>query len=49
MLLPCSESEPHLEDLSQKLEICLDDVQKAVDRAGLCDQSHLIARRKGNA
>ena len=46
MLLPSTESETHLEDLSQKLETCLDDVQEAVDRAGLCDQIHLIARRK---
>ena len=27
----------------EKMESCLDDLQSVVDRAGLCDQVHIIA------
>jgi 2-polyprenyl-3-methyl-5-hydroxy-6-metoxy-1,4-benzoquinol methylase len=46
LLFPIDEKGQHLESIGQKLGDCLDEIQATIDKVGLCDQIHLIARRK---
>ena len=45
LLLPLGNQGEHLRPLSNKLASCLDQLQEVIDKAGLCDQVHMIARR----
>ena len=45
-LLPIIRNTDDGDSLAQKLDDCLDDVQSVMDRAGLCDQTHVIAIRE---
>jgi len=45
LLLPLEEKGEHLRPLSNKLASCFDQLQEVLDKAGLCDQVHMIARR----
>jgi hypothetical protein len=45
LLLPIGEKDQRLEPIARKLESCLDQFQAVIDKANLCDQIHLIARR----
>ena len=45
LLKPTKNNDEHSRSLGEKLEACLDDLQSVVDRVGLCDQIHIIARR----
>lgn len=46
LLFPIGEMGQYLESIGQKFGNCLDEIQATFDRVGLCDQIHLIARRK---
>ena len=43
-LQPTKGHDEHSRCLGEKMESCLDDLQSVFDRAGLCDQVHIIAR-----